>query len=111
MNYNNHVQRADITNHLNQDTFSDPNKINDIFIDIVHQSKGIDIMNRARNYLTKNSLRKLYLAYIYSYLIYYIEIWGIYISPNSLKTSTSTAEETHNNHDFLQILCSYRSFV
>ena len=34
-------------------------------------------MYRARNYLTKNSLRKLYFAYIYPYLIYCIEIWGI----------------------------------
>ena len=40
-------------------------------------SKGIGIMYRARNCLTKNSLRKLYFAYIYPYLIYCIEIWGI----------------------------------
>ena len=40
-------------------------------------SKGIGIMYRARNCLTKNSLRKLHFAYIYPYLIYCIEIWGI----------------------------------
>ena len=40
-------------------------------------SKGIDIMYRARNYLTKNRLRKQYFANIYPYLIYCIEIWGI----------------------------------
>ena len=34
-------------------------------------------MYRARNCLTENSLRKLYFAYIYPYLIYCIEIWGI----------------------------------
>ena len=40
-------------------------------------SKGIGIMYRARRYLTKSSLRKLYFSYIYPYLIYCIEIWGI----------------------------------
>ena len=40
-------------------------------------SKGIGIMYRARKYLTKSSLRKLYLSYIYPYLVYCIEIWGI----------------------------------
>ena len=40
-------------------------------------SKGIGIMYRARSYLTKSSLRKLYFSYIYPYLIYCIEIWGI----------------------------------
>ena len=44
-------------------------------------SKGIGIMYRARAYLTKNSLKKLYFSYIYPYLIYCIEIWGI--SPQS----------------------------
>ena len=38
-------------------------------------------MYRARSYLTKSSLRKLYFSYIYPYLIYCIEIWGI--SPQS----------------------------
>ena len=40
-------------------------------------SKGIGIMYRARNYLTKNSLKSLYFSYIYPYLIYCVEIWGI----------------------------------
>ena len=40
-------------------------------------SKGIGIMYRARRYLTKSSLRKLYFSYIYPHLIYCIEIWGI----------------------------------
>ena len=40
-------------------------------------SKGISIMYRARSYLTKNSLKKLYFSYIYPYLTYCIEIWGI----------------------------------
>ena len=44
-------------------------------------SKGIGIMYRARIYITKSSVRKLYFSYIYPYLIYYIEIWGI--SPQS----------------------------
>ena len=30
-----------------------------------------------------------------------------YISPNSLKTSPSIAEETRKNYDFPHILCSY----
>ena len=40
-------------------------------------SRGIGIMYRARSYLTKNSLKKLYFSYIYPYLTYCIEIWGI----------------------------------
>ena len=40
-------------------------------------SKGIGIMYRARSCLTKRSLKNLYYSYIYSYLIYCIEIWGI----------------------------------
>ena len=44
-------------------------------------SKGIGIMYRARSYLTKSCLRKLYFSYIYPYLIYCIEIWGT--SPQS----------------------------
>ena len=40
-------------------------------------SKGIGIMYRARNYLSKVSMRKLYYSYIYPYLIYCIEVWGI----------------------------------
>ena len=44
-------------------------------------SKGNGIMYRARSYLTKNSLKKLYFSYIYPYLTYCIEIWGI--SPQS----------------------------
>ena len=40
-------------------------------------SMGIGIMYRARNYLTKNSLKSLYFSYIYPYLIYCVEIWGI----------------------------------
>ena len=44
-------------------------------------SKGIGIMYRARSYLTKSSLRKLHFSYIYPYLIYCTEIWGI--SPQS----------------------------
>ena len=38
-------------------------------------------MYRARSYLSKSSLRKLYFSYIYPYLIFCIEIWGI--SPQS----------------------------
>ena len=40
-------------------------------------SKGIGIMYRARSCLTKRSLKNLYYSYIYPYLIYCIEIWGI----------------------------------
>ena len=40
-------------------------------------SKGIGIMYRARNYLSKLSMRKLYYSYIYPYLIYCIEVWSI----------------------------------
>ena len=40
-------------------------------------SKGIGIMYRTRSCLTKRSLKNLYYSYIYPYLIYCIEIWGI----------------------------------
>ena len=40
-------------------------------------SKGIGIMYRARNYLTKNSLKSLYVLYIYLYPIYCVKICGI----------------------------------
>ena len=40
-------------------------------------SKGIGIMYRAKNCLTKKSLINLYYSYIYPYLIYCIEIWCI----------------------------------
>ena len=40
-------------------------------------SKVVGIMLRARNYVTKNCLKTLYYSYIYPYLIYCIEIWGI----------------------------------
>ena len=40
-------------------------------------SKGIGVVYRARSCLTKRSLKNLYYSYIYPYLIYCIEIWGI----------------------------------
>ena len=40
-------------------------------------SKGVGIMLRARNYVTKKCLKTLYYSYLYPYLIYCIEIWGI----------------------------------
>ena len=40
-------------------------------------SKGVGIMLKARNYVTNKCLKTLYYSYIYPYLIYCIEIWGI----------------------------------
>ena len=39
-------------------------------------SKSIEIINKTRNFLNKNTLRNLYYTFIYPYLIYCIEIWG-----------------------------------
>ena len=39
-------------------------------------SKGIGIMYKARNYITKKALIGLYHSYIYPYFIYCIESWG-----------------------------------
>ena len=39
-------------------------------------SKGIGIMYKARQYLSKCTLLNLYYAYIYPYMTYCIEIWG-----------------------------------
>ena len=40
-------------------------------------AKGIGIMFKARPYLDRRSLVNLYNAYIYPYLIYCVESWGI----------------------------------
>ena len=40
-------------------------------------SKGIYIMYRARNYLTKNSLKSLYFSYIYIYIYIYISLFDL----------------------------------
>ena len=40
-------------------------------------AKGIGIMYKARRFLTKACLTNLYHTYIYPYLIYCIEVWGI----------------------------------
>ena len=73
-------------------------------------SKGIGIMYRARNYLTKNSLKSLYFSYIYPYLIYCVDISGI--SPqthikNPHQAFTSFAETDCKNNDIFHILCSH----
>ena len=39
-------------------------------------SKGIGIMYKARQFLTKKTLLMLYHAYIYPYMTYCIEVWG-----------------------------------
>ena len=39
--------------------------------------KGLASCYKAINYLSKLSMRKLYYSYIYPYLIYCIEVWGI----------------------------------
>ena len=39
-------------------------------------SKGIGIMYKARQFLTKEALLMLYHAYIYPYMTYCIEVWG-----------------------------------
>ena len=39
-------------------------------------SKGIGIMFKARQFLTKKALLMLYHAYIYPYMTYCIEVWG-----------------------------------
>ena len=44
-------------------------------------SKEICIMYKARKYLNKNSLKNLYLAYIYQYLTYCVEVWGNGVVP------------------------------
>ena len=48
-------------------------------------SKGIGIMYKARNYLSKLSMRKLYDSYIYPSLIYCIEVWGTSLAHTHLK--------------------------
>ena len=39
-------------------------------------SKGIGIMYKARQFLTKKALLMLYHAYIFPYMTYCIEVWG-----------------------------------
>ena len=40
-------------------------------------AKGVGIMYKARRFLSKACLTNLYHTYIYPYLIYCIEVWGI----------------------------------
>ena len=51
-------------------------------------SKGIRIMNKARQFLTKKALLMLYRAFIFPYMTYCIELWGC-------------ASQTHHNCLFL----------
>ena len=44
-------------------------------------SKGIGIMYKARQYLSKCTLLNLYYAYIYPYMTYCIEIWVVLPKP------------------------------
>ena len=39
-------------------------------------SKGIGIINKAKKYMNRKGLIKLYCALVYPYLIYCIEVWG-----------------------------------
>ena len=71
-------------------------------------SKGIGIMYRARSCLTKRSLKNLYYSYIYPYLIYCIEIWGI--SPQThLNPLLLMQKKNCKNYDLFLLLCSHCS--
>ena len=39
-------------------------------------SKGIGIMYKASKYLNKKRLKNVYLAYMYPYFTYGVEVWG-----------------------------------
>ena len=56
-------------------------------------------MYRARNYLSKVSMRKLYYSYIYPYLIYCIEVWGIslhtHLQKKIVRIMTSSSYYAH----------------
>ena len=45
-------------------------------------SKGIGIMYKARQFLSKRALLDLYYVYIYPYLTYCIEVWSCALKPN-----------------------------
>ena len=40
-------------------------------------AKGIGIISKSKKYLNKSCLRTLYYSFIYPYLIYCIEVWGL----------------------------------
>ena len=42
-------------------------------------SKGIGIMYKARQFLTKKALLMFYHAYIYPYMTYCVEVWGAHV--------------------------------
>ena len=69
-------------------------------------SKGIGIMYRAGNCLTKKSLLNLYYSYIHPYLIYCIEILG-YITTNPFESLTINAKKKKKNYDFYFLSCSH----
>ena len=66
-------------------------------------------MLRARNYATKKCLKTLYYSYIYPYLIYCIEIWGI--SPQTFYTFASTPKEDRKNYDLFFFLYTHSSNI
>ena len=53
------------------------NHLNDLFVCLNTELISLNNRFRARNYVTKKCLKTLYYSYIYPYLIYCIEIWGI----------------------------------
>ena len=70
-------------------------------------SKGIGIMYRVRNFLTKKSLLNIYYSYIYPYHILYRDLG--YITTNPFESLIINAKENNKNYDFYFLSCSHCS--
>ena len=73
-------------------------------------SKGIGIMYKARQYLSKCTLLNLYYAYIYPYMTYCIEIWGS-ATQTHLNCLFLEQKKLYCNNEFFPLLSSYQPTV
>ena len=71
-------------------------------------SKGIGIMYKTRQLLTKKALLMLYHAYIYPYMTYCIEVWVLCFS-NSTQLFIVASKENHKNNELLLLFSTYQS--
>ena len=71
-------------------------------------SKGIGIMYKARQFLTKKALLMLYYAYIFPYMIYCIEVWGC-ASQTQLNCLFLLQKKNHKNNELLSLFSTYQS--
>ena len=73
-------------------------------------SKGIGIMYKARQFLSKRALLDLYYAYIYPYMTYCIKVWGC-ASQTQLKCIFFAEKKNSANNEFFLLFSTYQPFI